>query len=237
MQPDGSWRPVAFYSRKLQGERAGTTKEGFTRTKHTGQYGWTPREKETYAIVSCLLKFQSWIGGQEITVKTDHSAIVKWYKEDLCTLSGPLGRRGRWHEFLSRFNLLIEYTPGPENHVEDALSRWAYPAGTAQDTNFHGGDADLAGWQKEERKKRELSDRNCRTSTLRPILQFMQSMAGMLLRWSPNSSLSESLCNFGPLMTREGNFSRQRSYFYTHYRRCRTGAISLPSLPPLQYAR
>ena len=64
MQPDGSWRPVAFYSRKLQGERAGTTKEGFTRTKHTGQYGWTPREKETYAIVSCLLKFQSWIGGQ-----------------------------------------------------------------------------------------------------------------------------------------------------------------------------
>ena len=107
MQPDGSWRPVAFYSRKLQGERAGTTKEGFTRTKHTGQYGWTPREKETYTIVSCLLKFQSWIGGQEITVKTDHSAIAKWYKEDLCTIPGPLGRRGRWHEFLSRFNLFF----------------------------------------------------------------------------------------------------------------------------------
>ena len=138
MQPDGSWRQVAFYSRKLQGECAGTTNEGFTRTKHTGQYGWTPREKETYAIVSCLLKFQSWIGGQEITVKPDHSAIVKWYKEDFCTISGPLGRLGRWHEFLSRFNLLIECTPRPENHLGDALSRWAYPAGTAQDTNFMG---------------------------------------------------------------------------------------------------
>ena len=43
MQPDGSWRPVAFYSRKLQAELAETSKEGFTRTKHTGQYGWTPR--------------------------------------------------------------------------------------------------------------------------------------------------------------------------------------------------
>ena len=149
MAPSGLLQP------ELQGERAETTKEGFTRTKHNGQYGWTPREKETYAIVLCVLKFQSWMGGQEITVKTDHSAIVEWYREDLCTISGPLGRRGRGHEFLSRFNLLIEYTPGPDNHVRDALSRWAYRAGTAQDTNFDRGDADLAGWQEEERKERK----------------------------------------------------------------------------------
>ena len=38
-QPDNTYRPVAFYSRKHQGERAGTTKDRFTRTKHTGQYG------------------------------------------------------------------------------------------------------------------------------------------------------------------------------------------------------
>ena len=138
LQSDGTYRPVAFYSRKLQGERRGTTKDGFTRTKHTGQYGWTPREKETYAIVSCLLKIQSWIRGQEITVQTDHSAIVKWYKEDLCTISGPLGRRGRWHEFLSRFNLMIEYTPGPEHHVGDALSRWAYREGRLKTPIFMG---------------------------------------------------------------------------------------------------
>ena len=59
-------------------------------TKHTGQYGWTPRKKETYAIVSCLVKFQSWIGGQQISGQTDRSAIVKWYKEDLCTIAGLL---------------------------------------------------------------------------------------------------------------------------------------------------
>ena len=155
LQPDGTYRPVALYGTKLQGERAGTTKDGFTRTKHTGQYGWAPREKETYAIVSCLLKFQSWIGGQEVTVQTDHSAIVKWYKEDLCTILGPLGRQDLWHEFLSRFNLMIEYTPGPENHVGDALSRWAYRAGTAQDTNCHGSDQDLVGWEEDQKKERD----------------------------------------------------------------------------------
>ena len=88
-------------------------------------------------------------------MQTDHKAIVKWYKEDLFTISGPLGGRGRWHEFLSRFNLMIEYTPGPENQVGNALSRWAYPAGTAQDTNFHGSDQDLVGWENDEKKERD----------------------------------------------------------------------------------
>ena len=96
-QEDGNWHPVAFYSRKLQGNRAGY--DGCT--KHTGQFAWTPREQETYAIVCCLLKFQSWVGDAQVEIQTEHSAIVEWYKEDLCTISGPLGQRGRWHEFLS----------------------------------------------------------------------------------------------------------------------------------------
>ena len=150
LQPDGAYRPVASYIRKLQGERAGTTKDGFVRIKHIGQYGWTPREKETYGTISCLLKFQTWMTSLEITVQTDHSAIVEWYKEDLCTIPGSLGRQGRLHEFLGRFNLMIEYTPGPENHVGDAISRSASPAGTAQHTNFHGNDQDLVGWEEDE---------------------------------------------------------------------------------------
>ena len=96
-QDDGIWHSVAFFSRKLQGERA----IGLTKKRDTGQYAWTPREKETYAIVCCLLNLQSWIGSQEVTVQTDHSAIVKWYKEDLCTIPRPMGRRGRWHEVAS----------------------------------------------------------------------------------------------------------------------------------------
>ena len=145
-QEDGEDHPVAFFSRKFQGQRAGTG----AGKRDTRQYAWTPREKETYADVACLLKFHAWIGSQEVVVQTDHSSIVKWYKEDLCTISGPLGRRGRWHECLTRFNLTIEYRPGKDTDGADALSRCACPAGEAQDTNFHGSDADLEVWRHNE---------------------------------------------------------------------------------------
>ena len=46
--------PVAFMSRKLTGS----------------QRNWVPREQETYAIVLALLKWQSWIGFQEVLVLT-----------------------------------------------------------------------------------------------------------------------------------------------------------------------
>ena len=148
-QEDSNWYAVAFYSRKLQGNKAGVNGS----TKNIGQFAWTPREQETYTIVCCLLKFQSWVGESAVEIQTDHSAIMKWYKEDLCTISRPLRRRGRWHELLSRLNLIITYRPGERNQVADALSRFAYPAGEAQDTNFHGGDDELARW--EEAQKQE----------------------------------------------------------------------------------
>ena len=72
-QENGNWHPVALYSRKLQGNKAGVNGS----TKDTGQFAWTPREQETYAIVCCLYKLQSWIGGSAVEIQTDHSAIVK----------------------------------------------------------------------------------------------------------------------------------------------------------------
>ena len=36
----------------------------------------------------------------------------------------------------------MAYKPGKDNTVTDALARWAYPARLAEDTNFHGSDAD-----------------------------------------------------------------------------------------------
>ena len=161
-QEDGNCHPVAFYSRKLQGNKAGFNGS----TKNTGQFAWTPREQETYAIVCCLWKFQSWIAGSAVEIQTDHSVIVKWYKEDLYTIYGLLGRLGRWHEFFSRFNLIITYRPCEENQVADALSWFAYPAGKAQDTNFHGRDDDLAGW--EEAKKQEWQSVREYLKTARP---------------------------------------------------------------------
>ena len=120
---DGKWVPVAFHSRKL--------------TK--SQLNWTTREKETYAIVVALVKWAGWIGFQKVTVKTDHQSLRHWTTEHVDTPSGPRGRRARWHEVLSQFNLHMEYHEGASNTVADAMSRWAYPAsGNREDVSIHG---------------------------------------------------------------------------------------------------
>ena len=89
---------------------------------------------------------------------TDHKSFESWYKEDLCTPSKPLVRRGWWHEFLSRSHIEVVYKPGKDNTVADGLSWWAYLAGLADDTNFHGSDADQKGVMKEERELKEREE-------------------------------------------------------------------------------
>ena len=106
-----------------------------------------------YFLLCCLLKFQTLIGDNEVDVYTDHFSIVQWYKQDLCTLSGPLGSRRRWHEFSSQLNLLIRYYPDDKNVLADTMSTWASPAGVAQDTNFHGSNEDLHGWNGAEQQE------------------------------------------------------------------------------------
>ena len=90
---------------------------------------------------------------------TNHNSGESWYKEDLCTLLGPLGRRCRWHEFLSRYHIEVVYKPGKDNTVADGLSRWAYPAQSADDTNFHGSAADQKGLMKQERELKEREEK------------------------------------------------------------------------------
>ena len=120
--------PVAFMSRKLT----------------EGQQKWVPREQETYAIIMALQKWQSWVGLQPILVLTDHKALESWAREVLDTPSGPLGRRARWHQILSKFDISVGYIPGKENDVADILSRWAYPASQAlKDISIHGNIHDM----------------------------------------------------------------------------------------------
>ena len=148
----GNWRACALFSRKFQGS-VQYDAEGNV-LGYMGQRAWSVGEKETYALVSCLLKFKSWISGRQVTAFTDHKSLESWYKEELCTMLGPFGRHGRWHEFLSRYNIVVVYKPGVQNDAADRMSRWAYPAGLADDTNFHGSDAGLEGvsqWEASER--------------------------------------------------------------------------------------
>ena len=142
-------RPVAFFSRKLQGDPG------------KGQRAWHIREKETFAIVATLYKFRSWLAGQQVKVKvlTDHKSLETWTREDFDTVSGPIGRRGRWHQFLAKFQLEIVYIRGEDQTVPDVLSRWAYPAAhAAPDVSIMGSKEDVAGWEADEREERLWAD-------------------------------------------------------------------------------
>ena len=141
----GQTVPVAFLSRKL------------TQT----QRNWAIREKETYAIILALQKWETWIGVQPVLVITDRKAIESWAKEVLDVPSGPVGRRARWHQRFSMFDLTIGYCPGKDNSLADVLSRWAYPASQAlKDVSIHGSGQDEMDMEELIRRERE-EEREC----------------------------------------------------------------------------
>ena len=143
--------PVAFLSRKLA----------------SNQRNWTPREIETYAIILALQKWETWIGLQPVLVLTDHKAIESWAREVLDTPSGPVGRRARWHQIFSKYDLSVGYIPGKENSIADILSRWAYPASQAfRDVSKHGSALDDAE-MKELIAQEKLEEMDCLVIKLR----------------------------------------------------------------------
>ena len=54
---------------------------------------------------------------------TDHESLQHWYSEDLNKATSSVGRKGRWDEFLSKFNICVVYVPGHTQKVADPLSR------------------------------------------------------------------------------------------------------------------
>ena len=106
-----------------------------------------------------------WIGTNKVEILTDHRSLEYWSTEHVNTVSGPAGRRARWHEVLSLFDLHVAYLPGKYNTVADALSRLAYPAsGACLSTNIHGTEQDrglVIEWDAEERQLIKLHCLQC----------------------------------------------------------------------------
>ena len=65
-----------------------------------------------------------------------------------------------WHETLSNFDITVQYVPGKDHLVADAMSRYAYPASKAfQDCSWHGSLEDAQAMKKikqEELKKEHM---------------------------------------------------------------------------------
>jgi transposase InsO family protein len=103
MQNDGEGeRPIAYESRKL----------------NDAESRYPVHEQELLAIIVCLRTWRCYLEGMTFIIRTDHKSL-----EHIPTQKHLSRRMVRWVEYLQQFNFKIEYKPGKENVVADALSR------------------------------------------------------------------------------------------------------------------
>ena len=102
-QPDGSYRPVYYASRKL--------------TEVEGRY--SQLERECLGVKWACQKFQLYLIGRKFEVQTDHKALLKVLSR---RASPPSARVERWILFLQQFEFEVIHIKGRENRA-DILSR------------------------------------------------------------------------------------------------------------------
>lgn len=95
------WKPVEFYSKTLS----------------KTQRNWPVREKEAYAIIMSLQKFDSYVRGRNTTLLTDHESL-RWM------LDCPKGKIARWASILAEYPVKIFYKRGSEMIPVDFLTRF-----------------------------------------------------------------------------------------------------------------
>ena len=97
---DGIDQPVAFASKSL----------------NKFQLRWSVIQKEAYGIFYSCMYLQSLLRDRLFKTSTDHRNLL-FIKE----ASNPM--IVRWHMKLSEFSFTLEFIPGVENDVADAMSR------------------------------------------------------------------------------------------------------------------
>ncbi len=99
---EGKVMPVTFTSKKLSNT----------------QKRWFAIEREAYAVIWALQKFETWIFGTRVQLYTDHNPLK------FLTEAAPRNPKlQRWLLALQRYAVNINFKPGAKNIDADALSR------------------------------------------------------------------------------------------------------------------
>ena len=105
MQQEGDdFKPIAYWSKSF----------------NKAQKNYAAFDRELLAISYAIKHFQSYVEGQNVTVRTDHRPIVQAFKK-LGSTSTPL--QSRHFSYISQFVEEICYREGAKNEIADALSR------------------------------------------------------------------------------------------------------------------
>jgi hypothetical protein len=89
----------------------------FSAKMTTTQQSYPVHKQEMLTGVEGMLRFRDILQGVQFTWLTDHKRLIHLYKQK--NLSG---RQAHWLEKISEFDFDIEYVPGKDNILPDALS-------------------------------------------------------------------------------------------------------------------
>jgi hypothetical protein len=107
-QTQGSWQPLAFFSKKLS----------------TTEMGYSTFYRELIAF-SALKHFRFFLEGRPFTLFIDHKPLVSEISKAKTPFSS---RQQRQWSFLSEFTTTFVHLPGHQNVVADTLSWPSQPA-------------------------------------------------------------------------------------------------------------
>lgn len=81
------------------------------------QRNWSVTDKEMYAVIMAVTKFNLFVGGRPFIVMIDHQNLQFWQT------SSASPKVERWRQHLSTYDLKYNFLPGIKNVVADAMSR------------------------------------------------------------------------------------------------------------------
>lgn len=91
----------------------------FSKVLKGAELNWTVTEQEFYAIICSLKKFETYLRGSKVIIKTDHRALTFVKNMNLYN-----GRVTRWILYLGQFDYEVEHVKGKDNVAVDVLSRY-----------------------------------------------------------------------------------------------------------------